>query len=210
MPHPQTENQWHLQGARWLHRCPLQSRAPGSPVAPALWLILATLLFFLAPSHLYASRLCQLLGAVKSQWVLGVVFWNLVASPTLPLPARGTLSRWGAGSACGMGWCSKMKLLFLHFCVVILLCVCVCVCVCFWRGEAGGLFCSLLYCIAEASEANRRALPSCYCSCIANLSGGMLAGVFHPAILVTHLPNTGFLKERIIYYPRPCYPMGIQ
>lgn len=38
------------------------------------------LLFFLAPSHLHTSRLCQLLGAVKSKWVLGVVFeiWSLV------------------------------------------------------------------------------------------------------------------------------------
>ena len=157
------------RGARWLHRCPLQSRAPGSPVAPALWLILATLLFFLAPSHLYASRLCQLLGAVKSQWVLGVVIWNPVTSPTLPLPARGSLSWWGAGSACGMGWHRKMKLLFLYFCVVILLCVCVCVCFFFFGGGRRGacsVHCStaLLKLLKQTVELSQ----AVYCSCIAN------------------------------------------
>ena len=121
-----------------------------------------SLLFFLAPSHLCTSWLFQVLGSVKSKWVLCLVFWNLVTGPTLFLPARGTLSQWGAGSACGMGWCSKTKLLFLHFCVVILL-----FCFGVFFLERGGLFCSLLYCIADASETYLRALPSCFCSCIA-------------------------------------------
>lgn len=99
-----------------------------------------------------------------------------------------------------------MKLLFLHFCVVILVCVCVCV---FWRGACfvhrSAELLKLLKHTAELSQA-----VSVPVSLTIDLSGGMLAGVFHPAILVTHVRNTGFLKERIIYYPRPCYPVGIQ
>ena len=63
--------------------------------------------FFLAPSHLHTSQLCQFLGGVKSRSVLCVVYWNLVTHPTLPFLARGTLSRWGAVPAWGMGWCRQ-------------------------------------------------------------------------------------------------------
>ena len=144
------------------HRCPLQSRSLGTPVFLALWLILAFSALLPCPQPSVHILAFPGFGSVKSKWVLCLVFWNLVTGPTLFLPARGTLSQWGAGSACGMGWCSKTKLLFLHFCVVILL-----FCFGVFFLERGGLFCSLLYCIADASETYLRALPSCFCFCIA-------------------------------------------
>ena len=209
---------------RLVNATPLEWKPVTSPVAKAISVLCRvghwepqsfllcgwywpSLLFFLAPSHLCTSWLFQVLGAVKSKWVLCLVFWNLVTGPTLPLPARGTLSQWGAGSACGMGWCSKTKLLFLHFCVVILL-----FCFVFFWGGWGACFvhCStaLLKLLKHTAELSQAVFVPV--SLTIDLLGGMLAGVFHSAILVTHLPNTGFLKERILYYPRPCYPMGIQ
>lgn len=101
-----------------------------------------------------------------------------------------------------------MKLLFLRVCVVILLCDFFF----FGRGRRGACFVhrstALLKLLKHTTELSQAVIFPV--SLTIDLLGGMLAGVFHPAILVTHLPNTGFLKERIIYYPRPCYPGGIQ
>lgn len=122
------------------------------------------------------------------------MFWNLVSGP--PLPARGTLSQWGAGLACGMGWCSKSKLLFLHFCVVILLPF-------FCGGRGLFVHCStaLLKLLKHTAEPSQAVFVPVLLTI--DLSGRILVGVFHSAILVPHLPNTGFWRKGFYIIPGP-------
>lgn len=74
--------------------CPVQNSSLGTTVPPAVWLLLAALLFFLAPSYLYTSQPLPPLGGMGPKWVPCAVPQKALGagqSPHSPFASEGTL-----------------------------------------------------------------------------------------------------------------------
>lgn len=145
------------------HQCALQSRSLGTPVIPALWLILA--FSALLPCPQPSVHILALPGFGCSEIKVGSLFSVLKSGHWSHSPSPRKGNSFSMGSRVGL-WDGMMQQ--NEAIVPSLLCSYSVVLFCFFGGGVGSLFCSLLYCIAEASEAYCRALPSCFCSCIAN------------------------------------------
>ena len=144
------------------HWCPLQSRSLGTPVILALWLILA--FSALLPCPQPSVHILAFPGFGFSEIKVGSLFSVLKSghwSHSLS-PRKGNSFSVGSRVSLWDGMMQQNKAivpsLLCSYSVVL-----------FWVFflGGGGLFCSLLYCIADASETYLRALPSCFCFCIA-------------------------------------------
>lgn len=176
------------------HRCPLQSRSLGTPVTPALWLILVISALLPCPQPCVHISALPIWGC--SEIKVGSLFSVLKSGRWSPSPCKG--NSFSMGSRVGL-WDGMMQQ--IEAIVPSLLCSYSVAFFCGGRGLFVHCSTALLKLLKHTAEPSQAVFVPVLLTI--DLSGRILVGVFHSAILVPHLPNTGFWRKGFYIIPGP-------